>query len=146
MSTDPQPLLVSLADYELAAAGRLEPETLAYYAGGAGDEITLRDNVAAWRRLAIAPHMLVGVGQRDPSVTVLGKRHPHPLIVAPMAFQRLAHPDGEVATARGAAKAGATICLSTLGTTSAAALAEDAPECGRWFQLYVFKDRAVTRD
>jgi isopentenyl diphosphate isomerase/L-lactate dehydrogenase-like FMN-dependent dehydrogenase len=146
MSTDPPPPLVSLADYELAAAGRLEPGALAYYAGGAGDEITLRDNVAAWRRLAIAPRMLVGVGRRDPSVTVLGKRHQHPLIVAPMAFQRLADPDGEVATARGAAKAGATICLSTLGTTSAPALAQDAPECGRWFQLYVFKDRGVTRD
>src|SRR5580704_12434492 len=119
MSTDPHPPLVSLADYERAAADRLEPGALAYYAGGAGDEITLRDSVAAWRRLAIAPRMLVGVGRRDPSVTVLGRRHPHPLIVAPMAFQRLAHPDGEVATARGATKAGATICLSTPGPTSA---------------------------
>jgi len=146
MSTESQHPLVSLADYELAAADRLDPGTLAYYAGGAGDEITMRDNVAAWRRLAIAPRMLVGVGQRDPSVTVLGQRRPHPLIVAPMAFQRLANPDGEVATARGAARTGAIMCLSTLGTTSAPALAQDAPECGRWFQLYVFADRGVSRE
>jgi 4-hydroxymandelate oxidase len=146
MSTEPQPPLVSLADYELAAADRLDPGALAYYAGGAGDEITMRDNIAAWGRVAIAPRMLVGVGRRDPSVTVLGQRRPHPLIVAPMAFQRLADRDGEIATARGAARAGAVMCLSTLGTTSAPALAESAPECGRWFQLYVFADRGVSRE
>jgi 4-hydroxymandelate oxidase len=146
MSTGSQPPLVSLADYERAAADRLDAGALAYYAGGAGDELTMRDNIAAWRRLAIVPRMLVGVGRRDPSVTVLGRRHPHPLIVAPMAFQRLANPDGEVATARGAAIAGATMCLSTLGTTSAPALAEGAPDCGRWFQLYVFADRGVSRE
>jgi 4-hydroxymandelate oxidase len=90
--------------------------------------------------------MLVGVGERDPSVTVLGKRRPHPLIVAPMAFQRLGHPEGEVETARAAAATGTTICLSTLGTTSAPALAQAVPEAQRWFQLYVFSDRGVTRE
>jgi len=150
MSTDeqpsPEPALISLADYERAAAAVLHPGALAYYAGGAGDELTMRDNVAAWRRLAIHPRMLVGVGERDPSVTVLGKRRPHPLIVAPMAFQRLGHPEGEVETARAAAATGTTICLSTLGTTSAPALAQAVPEAQRWFQLYVFSDRGVTRE
>lgn len=146
MSADPQQPLVSLADYERAAAEVLHPGALAYYAGGAGDEITLRDNVAAWRRIAIEPRMLVGVKNRDPSVTVLGRRRPHPLVTAPMAFQRLAHPEGEIATARGVAQAGGVMCLSTLGTTSSPALAEGAPTCNRWFQLYVFSDRGVSRE
>ncbi|MEA2147464.1 MAG: 4-hydroxymandelate oxidase, partial [Solirubrobacteraceae bacterium] len=95
--------LISIADYERLAEGRLDPGAHRYYAGGATDEITLRDNVAAWRRLAIRPRMLVGVGRRDPGVTLLGTRRAHPLVIAPMAFQRLAHPDGEVATGRAAA-------------------------------------------
>jgi isopentenyl diphosphate isomerase/L-lactate dehydrogenase-like FMN-dependent dehydrogenase len=138
--------LFTLADYERAAEGRMELGPHGYYAGGAGDEITMADNVAAWRRLAIRPRMLVGVGQRDPSVTVLGRRLAHPLIVAPMAFQALAHPDGEVATARGAAAANAIYCLSTLATTSVAALAQAVPDAPRWFQLYVFADRGVSRE
>jgi isopentenyl diphosphate isomerase/L-lactate dehydrogenase-like FMN-dependent dehydrogenase len=138
--------LITLADYEQAAQEQMDLGPFGYYAGGAGDEVTLRDNVAAWRRWAIQPRMLVGVGERDPSVTVLGRRLPHPLIVAPMAFQALAHPDGEVATARGAAAAGAVYCLSTLATTSVRALAEAVPEAPRWFQLYVFSDRGVTRE
>src|SRR4249919_2273684 len=89
--------LISLADYERAAAELLDPGALAYYAGGAGDEITMRDNPRAWGRLAIRPRVLVGVGQRDPGVTLLGQPRPHPLIVAPMAYQRLAHVDGEIA-------------------------------------------------
>ncbi|MGH9060427.1 MAG: alpha-hydroxy-acid oxidizing protein, partial [Acidimicrobiales bacterium] len=95
--------LVSLADYERAAEGVLDAATLAYVAGGAGDERTLRDNVAAWARLAIRPRVLVGVGTRDPSVELLGRRRPHPVVIAPTAFQRLAHPEGECATARAAA-------------------------------------------
>jgi 4-hydroxymandelate oxidase len=146
MSSGPQPRLVSVADYERAAAEVLDEGALAYYAGGALDEITLRDNVDAWRRLALVPRMLVGVGHRDPSVTVLGRRRPHPLIVAPMAFHRLGHREGELATARGSSRADAVMCLSTLGTTSAPELAESVPECDRWFQLYVFSDRGVSRD
>ena len=70
--------LISLPDYERAAAALLDPERLRYLAGGAGDELTLRDNVAAWRRLAIRPRLLVGVGKRDPSVALLGRARPHP--------------------------------------------------------------------
>jgi 4-hydroxymandelate oxidase len=139
-------LLISLADYEREAEGRLDVGSHGYYSGGAADEITLRDNVDSWRRLAIRPRMLVGVGERDPSVEVLGRPRPHPLIVAPMAFQKLAHRDGEIATAHAAAHTGAVMCLSTLGTTSAPALAGAVPEASRWFQLYVFRDRGVSRD
>jgi isopentenyl diphosphate isomerase/L-lactate dehydrogenase-like FMN-dependent dehydrogenase len=139
-------LLISVADYERAAAERMEIGPHGYYAGGAADEITLADNVAAWRRIAIRPRVLVGVAERDPGVTLLGKPRPHPLIVAPMAFQALAHPDGEIATARAAAQTGAVMCLSTLATTTPDALAQAVPDVPRWFQLYVFNDRGVSRD
>src|SRR6267154_2119338 len=104
--------LISLADYERAAEASMVPGAHAYAVGGAGDEITLRDNVAAWARLAIRPRMLVGVGTRDPGVELLGVSRPNPLIVAPMAFQRMAHPDGEIASARAAASTGSIMCLS----------------------------------
>jgi 4-hydroxymandelate oxidase len=138
--------LVSLPDYERAADTVLTAGARAYFNGGAGAELTLRDNTAAWQRLAIHPRVLVGVGERDASVTVLGKRRPHPLIVAPMAYQRLAHPDGEVATARAAAGANAIMCLSTLATTGVQALARAVPEASRWFQLYVYEDRGISRE
>jgi len=142
---DPRPL-VSLSDYERAAGERLRDGPFGYFAGGAGDEITARDNIAAWRRLAICPRMLVGVGERDASVTVLGQELAHPLIVAPMAFQGLAHQEREIGTARAAAATNTPMCLSTLATTSAPELAEAVPESRRWFQLYVFRDRGVSRE
>jgi isopentenyl diphosphate isomerase/L-lactate dehydrogenase-like FMN-dependent dehydrogenase len=142
---DPQDL-ISVSDYERLAEQRMDPGAHGYYAGGAGDELTLADNVAAWRRLAIAPRVLVGVGERDTSVTLLGVRRPHPLIIAPMAFQALATPEGETATARAASQTGTVMCLSTLATTSPAALARAVPDSPRWFQLYVFSDRGVSRD
>lgn len=139
-------MLISLADYEAAAARAMDPGAHGYVQGGAGDEITLRDNVAAWRRLAIRPRMLVGVAERDTSVTVLGARRPHPLIIAPTAFQKLSHPDGELAMARAAAATGTVMCLSTLATTSVPELAEAVPDATRWFQLYVLKDRGVSSE
>jgi 4-hydroxymandelate oxidase len=138
--------LIALADYEQAAEESMAPGAHSYAVGGAGDEITLLDNVEAWRRLAIRPRMLVGVGDRDPGVDLLGAARPHPLIIAPMAFQRLAHPEGEIAMARAAAATGTVMCLSTLATTSAPELAEAVPEAPRWFQLYVFADRGVSRE
>jgi 4-hydroxymandelate oxidase len=141
----PHPLL-SLADYERAAHGVLDPGALSYIAGGATDEVTLHDNVAAWQRIALRPRMLAGVGRRDPSVELLGVRRPHPLLIAPTAFQQLAHRDGELATARAAAATSTIMCLSTLATTSPEAVAEMVPAAPRWFQLYVFSDRGVSRD
>jgi 4-hydroxymandelate oxidase len=146
MAADDRSTLISLEDYERAAAESMDPAAHGYAYGGAGDEITLTDNLVSWTRLAIRPRMLVGVGRRDPSITLLGARRPHPLIIAPMAFHRLAHDDGEVATAQAAAETGAIMCLSTLGTTSAADLARAVPAASRWFQLYVFADRGVSRE
>ena len=84
----------NVVDYELLAAERLEPGVHGYYAGGAGDELTLADNEAAWRRIRILPRVLVDVSQRDLSTTVLGRVRPHPVFVAPTAFHRLATPAG----------------------------------------------------
>jgi 4-hydroxymandelate oxidase len=141
-----QPAPLTLADYARMAEGVLEQGALAYVAGGAADELTLRDNLAAWRRLAIQPRVLVGAGQCDPAVTLLGQPRPHPLVIAPMAFQRLAHPDAEIATARAAAATGSIVSISTFANTSIPALAQAAPGAGRWFQLYVFKDRGISRE
>ncbi len=141
-STQPR----SLADYEREALARMSPEALGYIEGGAGDEVTLSDNVAAWRRWALRPRMLVGASGCDPSVTVLGVRRSHPVIVAPTAFQRLAHPDGELAIARAAAATDTVMCVSTFASVGAATLADDVPELARWFQLYALTDRGATRE
>ncbi|MDQ3158335.1 MAG: alpha-hydroxy-acid oxidizing protein [Actinomycetota bacterium] len=117
-----------------------------YFAGGAGDEITLRDNVAAWSRYALRPRVLVDVSELDRRTTLLGVERPHPIIVAPMAYQRHAHPDGEIGMARAAAATDSTMVLSTQTTTSPADVAAAAPGANRWFQLYVFKDRQVSYD
>jgi 4-hydroxymandelate oxidase len=136
----------TISDFERRAAEVMPRGVHGYYAGGAGEEITLRDNVAAWQRLALRPRMMVDCTERDPSTTVLGRRRTHPLIVAPTAFHALATPDGEAAAARGAAATETPFCLSTLSTTGVVELATRAREARRWFQLYVFKDRAITRE
>jgi 4-hydroxymandelate oxidase len=117
-----------------------------YFAGGAGDEITLRDNEASWSRLALQPRMLVDVGERDPSVTVLGQEWSHPVVVAPMAYQKHAHADGESGMARAAAATNSTFVLSSQTTTSVADVAAAASDARRWFQLYVFRDRSISLD
>jgi 4-hydroxymandelate oxidase len=137
-------LPLTLAGFEARAAEALDDGPLGYYAGGAGDEITLRDNVEAWRRVAIRPRVMVDVSAVDPRVTVLGRERAHPILVAPTAFHRLATPEGERATARAAAAGDTVYCLSSLATTSVAQAAAAAPGAPRWFQLYVFKDRAVS--
>jgi isopentenyl diphosphate isomerase/L-lactate dehydrogenase-like FMN-dependent dehydrogenase len=131
-------------DYERLAAERLEPGAHGYYAGGAGDELTLRDNVEAYRRWVLRPRMLVDVEPCSTATTVLGQEVSMPLLVAPVAFQRVAHPDGEVATARAARDAGTIMCLSTIATSTPAEIADVGGP--RWFQLYVFRDEGVTRE
>jgi len=137
-------LPLTLGDFEREAAERLDAGPHGYYAGGAGDEITLRDNVEAWRRLALRPRVMVDVSTIDRRTTVLGRERPHPLVVAPTAFHRLATDEGERATARAAAAVEALFCLSSLATTGVADAAAEAPHAPRWFQLYVFRDRAVS--
>jgi 4-hydroxymandelate oxidase len=89
---------------------------------------------------------MVDVSQRDASVEILGRRQPLPVAVAPTAYHRLAHAEGEEATARGAAAAGCPYTLSTLATSRPAPVGEASPEGVKWFQVYVFRDRGVTRE
>jgi isopentenyl diphosphate isomerase/L-lactate dehydrogenase-like FMN-dependent dehydrogenase len=135
---------INVADFERAAGEKLDAGTLGYFAGGAGDEETLRDNVEAWRRWRLRPRVLTGGGEVRTEVELLGGPLSMPLLVAPVAYQRLADPEGEVGMARAAAQAGTAMCLSTLGTTRPTELAERAPAGRRWFQLYCFKDEGVT--
>jgi 4-hydroxymandelate oxidase len=125
---------------------RLGEGPYGYFSGGAGDEITLRDNEASWSRIALLPRMLVDVAERDPSVTLLGQNLPHPIVIAPMAYQKHAHADGELAMAEAAAATDATFVLSSQTTTSIPTVAAAAPDARRWFQLYVFRDRAISLD
>jgi len=137
--------LVNVADFERVATERLQAGALGYFAGGAGDERTLRDNVAAYGRYRLWPRVLVDVSEVSTKTTVLGREISSPVIVAPVAFQKLAHPDGEAGMARAAAAAGTIMCLSTIATTAPAEVAAAAPGAPRWFQLYCFRDRGVTR-
>ena len=133
-------------DYERAAAEKLPAGPLAYYAAGAGDEWTLRENVAAYRRWTLRPRVLRDVTDVTTATTVLGTEIASPMLVAPMAYQRHAHPDGECAMAAGAAAAGTIMCMSTMATSSPAEVCAAAPDATRWFQLYVFRDEGVTRN
>jgi isopentenyl diphosphate isomerase/L-lactate dehydrogenase-like FMN-dependent dehydrogenase len=137
----PQP--INLFEYEPLAKARLEPSAYDYYAGGAEDELTLRENRAAYGRIKLRPRMLVGVGQIELATTVLGISISLPVMVPPMAFHGMAHPDGEVATARGAGAAGTLMVVSTPSNRSLEEVAAAATG-PLWFQLYVYKDRDVS--
>src|SRR5215203_5717350 len=136
---------LNVADYARLAEATLEAGAFGYFAGGAGDERVLADNEAAFGRLRLRPRVLVDVGEATAATTVLDMPVSMPLLVAPTAIQKMAHRDGEAGTARAAAAAGTIMCLSTLATSTPAEVAEAAPGAPRWFQLYVFRDRGVTR-
>src|SRR5215831_5929791 len=104
---------INLFEYEPLAKARLEPSAYDYYAGGAEDEVTLRENRVAYTRIKLRPHMLVGVDQIDLATTVLDTPISLPVMVPPVAFHGLAHAEGEMATARGAGAAGTVMVVST---------------------------------
>jgi 4-hydroxymandelate oxidase len=137
--------LINLFDFERAAIERLPAGARDYYRGGAHDELTLRDNRAAFERWQIHYRVLRDVERRDLSTTLFGHRVEFPVLVAPTACHQLAHPEGELATARAASAAGTTIVLSTLSNYAMEEVAREAGH-GLWFQLYVYRDRGVTRD
>src|SRR5688500_18574697 len=134
---------LNLADVEAAARERLTALAYEYYVGGANDEVTVRENRAAFERLALRYHGLVDVSRRSTATSVLGTRVDFPVLVAPTAFQRLACDDGELATARAAAASGTVMILSTASTCTI----EDVGAVGgpQWFQLYVYADRGLTK-
>jgi isopentenyl diphosphate isomerase/L-lactate dehydrogenase-like FMN-dependent dehydrogenase len=139
-------MLLNIRDYELEAERLLDPGAFGYFAGGAGDEVTLRDNVEAFSRWQLRPRMLVDVDEVTTVATVLGREVSMPVLVAPTAFQRLAHADGEVATTRAAAEVGTVTCQSTLSSVTPGELAAAAPGAHLWFQLYWSSDRAFAAD
>ena len=136
--------MINLADYERAAAASLDPAAWGYFAGGADDEITVRENRAAWDGIAVRFRTMVDVSVRDTSTTVLGTPISFPVLVAPTAMQKLAHPEGELATVRAAGNAGTIMCVSTTATTSLEEVRREATGPA-WFQLYVYKDRGATK-
>jgi len=136
---------INVADAEREGLAKLERGPRDYFAGGAGDEVTLGENVSAWGHWRLRPRVLNDVGEVSTAAEVLGGPVAMPVLVAPVAYQRMAHPEAERGMAAGAAAAGTAMCLSTLSTTRPADVAAAAPEGRHFFQLYAFKDAGVTR-
>ena len=134
---------LNLDEVERVARERLGAMAYDYYVGGANDEVTVRENRLAYERLALRYHVLVDVRRRSTKTTVLGEEIDFPVLVAPTAFQRLACDAGEIATARAAAASRTIMILSTPSTCTI----EDvgAVPGPKWFQLYVYADRGLTR-
>ncbi|HEY6473821.1 MAG TPA: alpha-hydroxy acid oxidase, partial [Acidimicrobiales bacterium] len=137
---------LSLEDLEREARHVVGEMAYAYYAGGADDERLLTGNVEAWGRWQLHPRVLAGVSSVSTATTVLGSAVASPVGIAPTAIQGLAHPEGEVATARGAAAAGALLILSSLATCPLEDVAAAAPDAVRWMQIDVLRERARTVD
>ncbi len=135
----------NIDDLRSLALRRLPSGVFNYIDGGAEDEVTMRANSAAFRRWNFAPRVLCDVSQVDTSTTLLGRRLPIPLVLAPAGFSRMPDPDGELAVARAAARAGLPYSLSTVATRSIEEVAAAADGCN-WFQLYPLRDRELTRD
>ncbi len=141
-----RPALLDLADLEERARGLLPPGVADYYAGGAESETTLREAPGAWRSWRLRPRVLRGMPALDPSTSLLGTDVRTPIGVAPWAYQAMAHPGGERATARGAAAAGALMAVSTSASTALADVAATEPAAPKWFQLYPLHSPGYTDD
>lgn len=142
--------LVNLADHEAHARAHMEPSAWAYFSGGAGDERTLAANRSAWERIALLPRVLRPLAGGHTRVQLLGRTLAHPILLAPLAYQRLAHADGELGSACAAAALGAGLVLSTQASTRLEAVAQavrgDAARGPLWFQLYWQHDRGFNRE
>jgi 4-hydroxymandelate oxidase len=139
----------NLRDFEAEARRRLEPARYDFFAGGADDEVTLRRNEAAFTSIALVPRVLCGAKARAIDTVLLGCRCSMPVLIAPTAFHRLAHPDGERATARAAASAGIIMIVSmastvAVGEIAAAARNGSSVDVCLWFQLYIQPDLGFT--
>ena len=140
----------SLADHEHLAQAALDANAWAYFSGGAADEITLRANRSAWDDITLQPRVLQALAGGHTQIQLLGRTLAHPILLAPIAFQKMAHPDGELASAVAAAALGAGMVLSTQSSTPleavAAAMLGDSGRGALWFQLYLQHDRGFTRE
>jgi len=135
---------VDISDYARLAPAHMSKMAWEYINGGAVDEITERWNHEAYEHIRLRPRNLVDVSKLDLRTKLFGHEMPFPILLAPTAYHKLAHPEGEIATVRGANAAGATMVLSTYSTTSLEDVAA-AAKVPLWFQLYVQPDRNFTR-
>ncbi len=135
--------VLNLREFEQLAREQLSQMVFDYYAGGANDDLTLRENEAAFHRIFLRPRMMTGMAERTMQTTVLGQPMKVPILIAPMAFMLMAHPEGEAAMARAAAARGVHMVVSTSATTSLEDVDTAAPNGSRWFQLYLYKDRGA---
>jgi isopentenyl diphosphate isomerase/L-lactate dehydrogenase-like FMN-dependent dehydrogenase len=136
---------VSISDFERLAKEELPQMAFDYYYSGANDEITLLENCNAYKRIFLKYRVLVDVSTRDLSTEVLGQKISLPVMIAPTAFHKMAHSEGEVAVAKAANAADTIMILSTLSNSDV----EDVVKASAkpvWFQLYVYKDREVTKE
>ena len=136
---------VNVGDYEQLARDTLDEGTFGYFAGGSGDEHTLHYNLEAFDRWRLRPRVLVDVAAVTTATSVLGQEVSMPILAAPVAHQRMAHPDGELAIACAVAAAGTIMCVPTFAMATPAEIAVEAPDAPRWFQLYWHPDREVTK-
>ena len=127
------------------AESRVDKLAWDYIAHGSGDEITIRDNVAAWERLRLRPHVLRDMSDVQTSTSVLGAAIELPVLIAPTAMHRFYCDDGELATARAAARVGTVMVVSMAATTSLEDVAAAAPDAPHWAQMYMLRDRGLTR-
>lgn len=137
--------VLSLPEFEELARQSMTPMAYEFVASGAADEHTVRWNREAFGRIRLRPRMLRDVATVDTRVTLLGRDLAFPILLAPTAYNRVLHPDGELETARGAGAAGATLIVS-MGTTTAIADIARVATSPLWFQLYFQSDRGFTRD
>uniref|UniRef100_A0A8C5MU00 (S)-2-hydroxy-acid oxidase n=1 Tax=Leptobrachium leishanense TaxID=445787 RepID=A0A8C5MU00_9ANUR len=137
--------LITVDDFEQYAEKTLQKAVYDYYRSGADDQQTLADNVAAFSRWRLYPRVLRDVSVINLSTTVLGQRIDIPICVGATAMQRMAHPDGETATVKACKSLGTGMMLSSWATSSIEEVAEAAPDSLRWMQLYIYKDRNLTR-
>jgi 4-hydroxymandelate oxidase len=136
--------IATLNEFDALARARLNQMAYDYVAGGVGNEVTLRSNLASWDRIHVRPRILVDVSAIDTRVRLFNQELPHPVLFAPTAYHRLYHPDGELETVRGAAESKTTLVASAFATTTIEDMARAAP-APLWFQLYVERDHGITK-
>jgi 4-hydroxymandelate oxidase len=137
---------MTVAELQERARELLAPDVYDFFAGGAGDEVTLEENYAAWDRLRVVSRALGTAPTPDTTTELLGLELPHPIGIAPIAYQSLLHGDAEAGMARGSAAAGALYVVSTRSSLPLEDVAAAAPDGVRWFQVYVLRDRDLTAE
>lgn len=137
--------VINLFDFEVLAAHKMTRMAYEYVASGAADEFTVRWNRQAFDNLKINPTILTDVSQIDTQVSLFGQELPYPILIAPTAYHKIMHPEGELATARGAGAAEAVYVVSSFTTTPLEEIAKIATQ-PLWLQLYVRDDRSFTKD